>query len=40
MRWNDLLHVDGKSRREGNKLVSEKTGSLSQLEEARCGLTA
>ena len=32
--------MDGKSRHEGNKLVSEKTGSLSQLEEARCGLTA
>lgn len=28
MRWNDLLHVDGKSRCEGNKPVSEKTDSL------------
>ena len=40
MRGKDLLHVDGKSRREGNKLVREKTGSLRQLEEAGCGLPA
>lgn len=28
MWWNDLLDVDGKSRCEGNKPVSEKTASL------------